>query len=226
MRHVPHRILLISLLTCAALLSITPRRTTAGPATRPLDMISPDDLLCIGIWDVRPTGGETLKTVRVDPQGNISLYYVGALRVAGKTFEEAEHDIAELYRASGVLATPAPSLNRLEAAPNAAITSAKIAPGDRVSIRILDLVPDIEESRLFTVSEGGKVGLPLIGQFKLAGLSEAEAEQAITRTLEDQFNLRKIPISVLRLGPRQAAEPTTAGEANARPTQQLPRTRR
>src|SRR5206468_579641 len=37
------------------------------------DVVGVNDLLCIGVWDNRPTGGETLKTVRVDPQGNVSL---------------------------------------------------------------------------------------------------------------------------------------------------------
>ena len=213
------------LLAFIALL-LNPLSSKAGPTTRPLDVIAADDLLCVGIWDVRPTGGETLKTVRVDPKGNITLYYVGQVRVAGKTFEEAERDIAEVYRGTGTLAVPAPSLNRLETGPNASISSAKIAVGERISVRILDLVPDIEESRVFTVSEGGKVGLPLLGQFKVADLTEAEAELAITRAMDEQLNLHKIPVSVLRLSASQRSEPTTAAEANARPTQQLPRTRR
>src|SRR5438552_3833600 len=67
-----------------------PRLASAGPATQPVDVIVSNDLLCVGIWDNRPTGGETLKTVRVDPQGFISLYYIGQLKVSGLTFEQAE----------------------------------------------------------------------------------------------------------------------------------------
>lgn len=226
MRPIRYCRLMVCLLSLATLPLVAPQLSSAGPTTHPVDMIAPDDLLCIGIWDVRPTGGETLKTVRVDPKGNVSLYYIGEVRVGGKSFEEAEHDIAEAYRGTGTLAVPAPSLNRLESAANASTTSAKIAAGERISVRILDLVPDIEESRVLTVSEGGKVGLPLLGQFKVAGLTEAEVELAVARTMEDQFNLKKIPVSVLRLAPHQSSEPTTAAEANARPTQQLPRTRR
>ena len=57
---------------------------------KPADTLAVNDLLCIGIWDVRPTGGESLKTVRVDSQGFVSLYYVGQVRIAGKTMEQAE----------------------------------------------------------------------------------------------------------------------------------------
>ena len=100
-----------------------------------------------------------------------------------------------------------------------------IAVGERISVRVLDLVPDVEQSRIFTVSEGGKVGLPLLGQFKVAGITEGDAEAAITRAFELQFGLRSVPVSVLRLGPRQEAEPTVASEPNARPTQQVPQRR-
>src|SRR2546421_359597 len=112
----------------------------AEPTTQPVDTVGPNDLLCIGIWDIRPTGGETLKTVRVDPMGYVSLYYVG--------------------------------------------------------------------------------------QVKVAGITEGDAEAAITRAFELQFGLRSVPVSVLRLGPRQDAEPTVAAEPNARPTQQVPQRRR
>ena len=118
---------------------------------------------------------------------------------------------------------PLPSVNRLEAAATASVRVDKIAVGDRVSVKILDLVSGLEEARVLTVSEGGKVGLPLLGQFKLAGLTEADAEQAVIKALEERFDLRKIPVSVLRLGARQQSEPTVAAEPNARATQTLPR---
>ncbi len=209
------------------LLSTAARRAPAGgSATQPVDMIATNDLLCVGIWDVRPTGGETLKTVRVDEQGNISLYYVGQLRVAGRSFEQAEKEIGDAYRASNQLQNAIPSINRLETGKSVSISSGPIAVDDRLSVRIFDLVPDIEECRILKVSEGGKVGLPLLGQFKMAGLTEADAEIAIARAFEQQFELKNIPVSVLRLGPKQQTEPTTVGDANARRTQQLPRTTR
>jgi protein involved in polysaccharide export with SLBB domain len=195
------------------------------PAAPP-DIVGVNDLLCIGIWEIRPTGGETLKTVRVDPHGNVSLYYIGQVKLAGLTFEQAEEAIASAYRNNSLLDNAAPSLNRLETGAAPSIGSGVIASGDRLSIRIFDLVPDVQESRLLTVSAGGKVGLPLLGQFQLAGLTEADAEKAITKALEDKFNLHHIPISVLRLAPKQSAEPTVAADTTARATQELPRTNR
>jgi protein involved in polysaccharide export with SLBB domain len=192
----------------------------------PPDVVGVNDLLCIGIWEIRPTGGETLKTVRVDPQGNVSLYHVGQVKLAGLTFDQAEAAIAAAYRNSTILDNAAPSLNRLENGAAPSITSGVITAGDRLSIRIFDLVPDVQESRLLTVSAGGKVGLPLLGQFPIAGLTEAAAEQAITKALDDKYNLRHIPISVLRLGPKQTAEPTVAADTSARATQELPRANR
>jgi protein involved in polysaccharide export with SLBB domain len=201
------------------------------PATQPatgqgVDTVAPNDLLCIGIWDVRPTGGETLKTVRVDAKGFVTLYYVGQVKVGGLTFERAEFVIADAYRGNGITDNAAPSVNRLEGGAAPSVPSGQIAVGDRVSVRILDLVPDIEQSRLLTVSEGGKVGLPLLGQFKLAGLTEADAEAAISRAFEERFGLRHVPVSLLRLGKNQSAEPTVAAEPNARATSELPRARR
>ena len=198
----------------------------AEPTTQPVDTVGPNDLLCIGIWDIRPTGGETLKTVRVDPKGYVSLYYVGQVKLAGKSFEQAEREINDTYRANGITNNAAPSLNRLEHGAIASVQYGPIAVGERISVRVLDLVPDVEQSRIFTVSEGGKVGLPLLGQFKVAGITEGDAEAAITRAFELQFGLRSVPVSVLRLGPRQDAEPTVAAEPNARPTQQVPQRRR
>jgi protein involved in polysaccharide export with SLBB domain len=204
---------------CACLLVVASmiRIAAAAPATQPVDVIVANDLLCVGIWDNRPTAGETLKTVRVDPQGFISLFYVGQVKVSNLTFEQAEKVISDVYRANGVLENSAPSVNRLEAAHAATITSGPISAGDRISVRILDLVPDVEQCRVFTVSDGGKVGLPLLGQFKVAGMTETAAEQAISRAMEQQFNLRNMPVSVLRLSARQTAEPTTASEPAARP---------
>jgi protein involved in polysaccharide export with SLBB domain len=206
---------LITCLFCAGLALIQrPHIVCAGgPTTQPIvDVIVANDLLCIGIWDNRPTGGETLKTVRVDGNGYVSLFYIGQLKLAGLTFEQAERSIADTYRANGALENCAPSLNRLEPAHAASVRAAAISAGERISVRILDLVPEVEQSRIFTVSDGGKVGLPLLGQFKVEGLTEANAEVAITRAFEQQFNLRNIPVSVLRLGPRQNAEPTVAAE--------------
>ena len=227
MRLMSRRFSAVLVCSVALLLSAVARRAPAGgSATQPVDMIATNDLLCVGIWDVRPTGGETLKTVRVDELGNISLYYVGQLRVAGRSFEQAEKEIGDAYRASNLLQNAIPSINRLETGATVSVASGPIAVGDRFSVRVLDLIPYIEECRVLKVSDGGKVGLPLLGQFKMAGLTEADAEKAISRAYEEQFELRNIPVSVLRLGPKQQAEPTTVGEPNSRRTQQLPRTTR
>ena len=50
-----------------------------------------------------------------------------------------------------------------------------------------------------TVSDGGRVGLPLLGQFTLAGLSEADAEKAITQAFEQRFGVQNLPVSVLSI---------------------------
>lgn len=218
MRSMSRKVWVVSVCSVGLWMSAVAHRAPAGgSATQPVDMIATNDLLCVGIWDVRPTGGETLKTVRVDEKGNISLFYVGQVRVAGRSFEDAEKEIGDAYRASNQLQNAIPSVNRLETGATASLASGPIVAGERISVRVLHLVPDIEESRVFIVSEGGKVGLPLLGQFKVAGMTEADAEKAIVRAFEEQLNLRNIPVSVLRLGPNQRAEPTTAAETNARP---------
>lgn len=182
----------------------------AQPQPPSPDIVGPNDLLCIGIWDTHPTGGETLKTVRVDPQGNVSLYYIGQLKIAGMNFAQAEDAIIAAYRNSGVVKDTFASLNRLESGQSPSIQSGAIQPGDRISVALLDLVPEVRHARILTVSPGGAVGLPMLGQFRIAGLTEASAETAIQRAMSDKFNINNLAVSVLRLSPRQFEEPTVA----------------
>lgn len=201
-------------------------RTLAQAPPQSADIVGPHDLLCIGIWDTKLTGGETLKTVRVDPQGKVSLFVVGEIKLAGLNFEQAEAAINVAYRNNGVLENASASLNRLETGNAPAIQSAPIAPGDRISVRMLDLVPEVEQDRILTVTPGGKVGLPLLGQFRVAGMTESAAEQAISRAIADRFEVRNVKLSVLRLGTKQDDEPTVASPPPTRGLQDQPRAKR
>ena len=213
----------VIVLFCGSFVSLTARAQLAPPPSP--DIVGVNDLLCIGVWDNRPTGGETLKTVRVDPQGNVTLYYIGQVKLAGLNFEQAEAAINTAYRNNGVLQNPAASLNRLENGNNPSIQSGQIGPNDRIAIHMLDLVPDVDQSRLLTVSAGGKVGLPLLGQFQVAGMTEAAAEQAISRALSDRFGMQNVAISVLRLAPKHNDEPSVQ-LPSAHPSQEGVRTKR
>ena len=77
--------------------------------------IGPGDLLTISINGLQGPNVETVKQARVTNTGSISMPYVGALNVAGRTEIEVERDIAEKYRAARLIEQAAISVTVSEA---------------------------------------------------------------------------------------------------------------
>lgn len=72
-----------------------------------------------------------------------------------------------------------------------------IGRNDLVSIAITDLVaPNVETVRTPRVSESGTVSLPIIGQIKAAGLTEAELEKQITTAYRQAQVIQNAQVSV------------------------------
>jgi protein involved in polysaccharide export with SLBB domain len=65
--------------------------------------ISPGDLLAVTITDLVAQGVETLQQRRVTDSGNISLPYVGTLRIAGLTEAQAEEAVRSAYRDAQII---------------------------------------------------------------------------------------------------------------------------
>ena len=72
-----------------------------------------------------------------------------------------------------------------------------IGRNDLVSIAITDLVaPNVETIRTPRVSESGTVSLPIIGQIKAAGLTEAALEKEITKAYRQADVIQNAQVSV------------------------------
>lgn len=72
-----------------------------------------------------------------------------------------------------------------------------IGKNDLLSISISDLMPDVDTVKTVRVSESGNITLPLIGQLKASGLTEAQLEQAVTERYRDAQLIENAQVSVI-----------------------------
>lgn len=78
-----------------------------------------------------------------------------------------------------------------------------IGPVDTISISVTDLVaPGVESGKVVRVSESGFISMPLIGQIKAAGMTEAQLEQAIRQAYADKDILDNAQVSVVTVEAR------------------------
>ena len=68
--------------------------------------IGPNDLVNVSITDLVAAGVETVKSCRVSNTGNITLPYLGVMKVAGLTETEAEAAIAKGYKDKNIIDKP------------------------------------------------------------------------------------------------------------------------
>jgi polysaccharide biosynthesis/export protein len=72
-----------------------------------------------------------------------------------------------------------------------------IGKNDLVNVSVTDLVgPGVETTKVTRVSESGNVSLPLIGQVKAEGLTEAQLEQAIVDAYRNASLIQNAQVSV------------------------------
>jgi len=87
------------------------------------------------------------------------------------------------------------------AAPATGPAAGRIAAGDRVEVRIMDLVgPGLESVERRRVAEDGTVELPHVGKVKVAGEDVAGAERAIREGYAKAKVLPRADVTVKRLG--------------------------
>ena len=65
--------------------------------------IGPDELVTVSIMDLVGQGVETVKTSRVDADGNINLPYVGAVKANGQRSGELEKAVAKAFKEKGLM---------------------------------------------------------------------------------------------------------------------------
>ena len=184
----------------------------AAPATAPqehLDQVEPGDLLILTVPDLVAPGAEYIKPLRVDPAGAVALPVVKEpLKVQGLTLAEVETAAAKALVDAGAVPGPLVWVDRMESGRAATVKPGPIAPDDVVRVSVVGLLgPGVEQVRNLHVSEAGNVGLPFLGQTKLAGLSESDAEAAVLRAYRDTGVIEHTLVSVLRVKLPTGPEP-------------------
>jgi protein involved in polysaccharide export with SLBB domain len=181
---------------------------TGGDAAAAADPIVPGDLLVIAYPELSPPGTDYLRPSRVSADGSITVPVAGDLKVSGLTLAAAENAINRALRETRVIAHPAVSIDRHERAAAASVAPGPVAAGDVLRVSIWEIAgPGVETVRTLHVSAAGEVGLPLLGQTKLAGLTEAAAEAAVVKAYADARMVQQAIVSVLRVKPPQGVEP-------------------
>lgn len=78
-----------------------------------------------------------------------------------------------------------------------------LSAGDLIAVSITDLVgPGVESLKQVRVTDSGRISLPYINQIQVAGLTEAQAEQAITNAYRDAQIIQNAQVSVITIEPR------------------------
>jgi protein involved in polysaccharide export with SLBB domain len=204
--------MLAVVLTLALVTGCAAEKKTLAPTTAPAghaaqsdakaDAIQAGDLLHIYIPDLTGPGRLTHKPMRVDESGIVSLPYVGTMRLSGLSLREAESAIDESYNRFGLQGRGKVSLDREESGRQPSIKPGAIAAGDVVRVQVLDLLGQgVWTTLLLHVSPAGEIGLVHLGQLRVAGLTELQAEKAIAEAYAQADILRNPQVNVLRIAP-------------------------
>ena len=177
----------------------------AGATTRP-DVIGIGDLLAIDLFNLTDKGG-SIKEARVDARGRASLPLLGRVPVAGRTLAEAEKAIAQAYRENNVAPHVGVAIDRVERGRPEHAARGPLAPGDVVRLAVWDLASGGQTVRDLHVGETGNVGLPILGQTKVGGLSEEQAEQVIIKAYRDAAIIENPSVELERIDPKSAVRP-------------------
>lgn len=177
--------------------------TTQPATTQPADAVGPHDLIVIAIPGLIGPGIEYRKPVRVDAAGRVRLPHIDNLiPLAGLSLSDAEGALDKALRDGNVLANAGVLIDRVERGDAPGVKPGPIAAGDVVRFSIADLSgPGVEYVRTLHVSEAGNIGVPVLGQTRVAGMTEFEAEAALVKAYADQNVLSNAVVSVLRVKP-------------------------
>jgi protein involved in polysaccharide export with SLBB domain len=184
-----------------------------GAAPADSDRVRPGDLLIRTVADLAGPG-EYVKPVRVGADGTVPrlAHVEKPLKVEGLTLAEVEAAVASAMRDDGMMQQASVWVDRMERAEAATVEPGPIKPGDVVRFSVVDLLgPGVEQVRNLHVSEAGNIGLPVLGQTKVAGLTEAEAEAAVRRAYREKGVIEHTLVSVLRIKLPPGPEPIPTG---------------
>ncbi len=172
-------------------------------------VVAPGDLLVLSFPNFTAPGGDYMKPVRVGADGNIPLPLVpNLIKVAGLSLAEAEKAVSGAVKELKLSADPMVTIDRMERAAAASVALGPIVAGDVIRLSVNDLFgPGVERVRHLHVSPDGHISLPLLGQTKVAGMTEAQAEAAVAKAYVDAKMMSAVIVSVLRVKLPPGPEP-------------------
>jgi RNA polymerase sigma factor (sigma-70 family) len=142
--------------------------------------IYPHDRLRVTIKELTTTGSSDQLEPRVDPNGKISLPFIGQIKVQNITLDDAAKAINKAYSDAKLLPNASAKVEFEEIGSQIITQSAPFRVGDHASLSVWDLVGSgLETTKTLTVAADGTVTPALLQKMKIEGLSEFEAEQQI-----------------------------------------------
>jgi protein involved in polysaccharide export with SLBB domain len=153
------------------------------------------DLLRITVTDLHGEHLITRRYVHVNDNGEMTLPDIKPQKVAGFTPVQAEDAIVKAYHDAHVTAVA--NVRRMEVGSRVKARKDKIENGDVIGISILDGGTNWGGYELRTrVGAEGEILIPYIGIFKVAGLSDARAEESLATDYSGRNIFTKPVISV------------------------------
>ena len=176
------------------------------PATRGDDSVHPGDRLTVSIFDLTAPNVVTAMGRRVDADGRISLPLVGQINLRGQTLADAPKLIIKFYRDANLMRNADVAVERTEAFDNASVRVGPIAAGDSVRIRMWDVEAVGQETAIVQlVPPDGRLKFPVLGLLPVTGLTEFQAEQAISRAYREANLVTRLLLTVERISAAEVA---------------------
>ncbi|HEY2589699.1 MAG TPA: polysaccharide biosynthesis/export family protein [Tepidisphaeraceae bacterium] len=163
------------------------------------ERIGAGDLLDVTVADLQGPNVPMRKRVRVSTDGTVSLYYIKSVKLAGLTFDEAQHAVEKAYLDAYHLPQGAKTtIKRSESADRASVPLGPIRAGDEVDLTIFDLIgPNIASEHILRVEGNGEIALPYLATIQAAGLEEQAMERQIAKAYRDAQLIHDAAVAVL-----------------------------
>ena len=202
MRYV---IALFAALFCAAL-------ANAGKTVA----LAPGDCIAINVYDLLAPNTDFADVQQIRAEGTVRIPLVGPVKVAGLTTRQARDLVEQTLVDSKVIADPQVRVGLRLSADQLAEKPAPAKAGDRLLVRICELVkPGEDYTALLEVKASGEVELPEVGKVQVVGMSIDEIEKAIIQRLKGTFVKPQLHV---RVDPGfVSALPPFGGRATQRP---------
>lgn len=160
------------------------------------------DVISVTIYGLSGPGAGEPMLLRVDEEGNVSLPYVKKVKLSEMTTDRAAQVVSEAMKKGRVMPDAIVAIGIARTAAESQTKPGPIAIGDKLQITVFDLVAQGQRCTLYAqVAEDGTVVLPFAGAIKISDVSEADANEVISKQMEAKQVIQGAVVSVLRLEP-------------------------